>query len=93
MKVEAIPFAKFFSNKNTIYKNIMIVSKRARQIISSRYEEHLALTNIEDTDEIVALEEQEHDKEKSISIAMSELLNNDLEYRNVEDDKDEEGDK
>ena len=43
--------------------------------------------------EIVALEEQEYDKEKSISIAMSELLNNDLEYRNVEDDKDEEGDK
>ena len=93
MKVEAISFAKFFSNKNTIYKNIMIVSKRARQIISSRYEEHLALTNIEDTDEIVAMEEQDHDKEKSISIAMDELLTNDLEYRNIEDDKDEEGDK
>ena len=93
MNIKAVPLKKFFRNKESIYKNIMIVSKRARQIISSRYEEHLALTNIEDTDEIVALEEQDHDKQKSISIAMSELLNNDLEYRNIEDDKDEEGDK
>ena len=93
MNIKAVPLKKFFSNKESIYKNIMIVSKRARQIISSRYEEQLALTNIEDTDEIVALEEQDHDKDKSISIAMDELLNNDLEYRNIEDDKDEEGDK
>ena len=93
MNIKAVPLKKFFRNKESIYKNIMIVSKRARQIISSRYEEHLALTNIEDTDEIVTLEEQDHDKEKSISIAMSELLDNDLEYRNIEDDKDEEGDK
>ena len=93
MNIKAVPLKKFFRNKESIYKNIMIVSKRARQIISSRYEEHLALTNIEDTDEIVALEEQDHDKEKSISIAMSELLDNELEYRNIEDDKDEEGDK
>ena len=80
MNIKAVPLKKFFRNKESIYKNIMIVSKRARQIISSRYEEHLALTNIEDTDEIVAFEEQEHDKEKSISIAMSELLNNDNQY-------------
>ena len=63
MNIKAVPLKKFFRNKESIYKNIMIVSKRARQIISSRYEEHLALTNIEDTDEIIALEEQDHDKE------------------------------
>ena len=56
MKVEAIPFAKFFSNKNTIYKNIMIVSKRARQIIDSRYEKIAALNNIEDSDDIVEIQ-------------------------------------
>ena len=93
MKVKAVPLDKFHKNKENIYKNIMIVSKRARQIIHERYEEVVAMNNIEDTDEIVAFEEQDHDKEKSISIAMSELLDNQLEYRNIEDDKDEEGDK
>ena len=47
MKVESIPFGKFFSNKNTIYKNIMIVSNRARQIMDERYSKVESLKNIE----------------------------------------------
>ena len=40
------------------------------------------------------IEEKDFDQEKSISIAMNELLNNDLEYRDIEDEsKDNETDK
>ena len=94
MKIKAVPLDKFFKNKQSIYKNIMIVSKRARQIINSRYEKVAALNNIEDSDDIVEIEEKDFNQEKSISIAMNELLNNDLEYRDIEDEsKDDETDK
>jgi len=93
MKIKAVPLDKFFKNKESIYKNIMIVSKRARQIISSRYEKIAALSNIEDSDDIVEIQEQDLDQEKSISIAMDELLNNELEYRDIDDEtKDDETD-
>ena len=68
----------------------MIASKKARQIINERYEEMASLNNIEDTDEIVEFDNNiDHDKEKSISIAMDALLNNDLEFRNVQEDNEE----
>ena len=90
MKIKAVPFSQFFKNKESIYKNIMVVSKRARQIINERYQEMAALNNIEDTDEITEFENNiDHDQDKSISIAMDELLSNDLEYRNSKDDNEE----
>tara|TARA_Y100000590_G_C15356834_1_gene877323 strand:- start:234 stop:509 length:276 start_codon:yes stop_codon:yes gene_type:complete len=85
MKVEAIPFAKFFSNKNTIYKNIMIVSKRARQIIDKRYMKIEALKNIEDTEQLIEIEDDDLVKPKSISVAMNELIKKDLECSEVEE--------
>ena len=92
MKIKAIPFKKFFKNKENIYKNIMIMSKRSRQIISERYEKVAALNNIEDSDELVEFDSSiDHDQEKSISIAMDELLDDDLEFRSTKEDN-EEGD-
>ena len=90
MNIKAVPFSKFFKNKENIYKNIMILSKRARQIINERYEQMSALNNIEDSEELVEFDSNiDHDQEKSISIAMEELLNNDLEYRSIKEDNEE----
>ena len=92
MNIKAIPLEKFFKNKETIYKNIMIIAKRARQIINQRYEKMAAYNDIEDSDELIDIEEEELNQEKSISIAMDELLNNELEYRNLEQENDEKSD-
>ena len=92
MNIKAVPLEKFFKNKESIYKNIMIVSKRARQIINERYEEVAALNNIEDSDDIIEVQDQDYDQEKSISIAMDELLKNELEHRDFNDDKEDETD-
>ena len=92
MNIKAVPLDKFFKNKESIYKNIMIVSKRARQIINERYEEVAALNNIEDSDDIIEVQDQDYDQEKSISIAMDELLKNELEHRDFNDDKEDETD-
>ena len=90
MNIKAVPFSKFFKNKENIYKNIMILSKRSRQIINERYEEMSALNNIEDSEELVEFDNNiDHDQEKSISIAMEELLSNELEYRNAKEDDEE----
>ena len=92
MKVEPVPFRKFFKKKETIYKNIMLVAKRARQIIDERYIKIEAMQNIEDTEQLVELENEDFEQTKSISIAMDELLKNDIEYSDAlpEQDKNEE---
>ena len=65
MNVEAVSFKVFYKNKENIYKNIMLVSKRARQIVDQRYMEMEALLNIEDTEQLNEIE---------ISLANQNLL-------------------
>ena len=90
MDIKAVPLEKFFKNKESIYKNIMVVAGRARQIIDDRYKKISAMDDIEDTDELIEIEVEDFDQEKSISLAMDELINNELEYRNIEEDNSEE---
>ena len=92
MKVETVPFRKFFKNKETIYKNIMVVAKRARQIVDERYIKVESMQNIEDTEQLVEIEDQDFEQDKSISISMDELLNNKLKYSEALSE-DEENDK
>lgn len=89
MNVEAVSFKKFYKNKENIYKNIMLISKRSRQIIDQRFMEMEALLNIEDTEQLNEIDSDIVGKPKSISIAMDELLDNDLEYSSFSDDNDE----
>ena len=92
MDIKAVPLNKFFKNKESVYKNIMIVAARARQIVDERYEKVAAMDDIEDTDELIDLEVEDFNQDKSISIAMEELINNELEYRTLEEDNNEERD-
>ena len=52
MNVEAVSFKNFYKNKENIYKNIMLISKRSRQIIDKRFIEMESLLNIEDTEQL-----------------------------------------
>ena len=89
MKVEPVPFRKFFKNKETIYKNIMLVAKRARQIIDQRYVKIEAMNNIEDTEQLIEFENEDFEQPKSISLAMQDLLEDNIEYSNVSSEQDE----
>ena len=80
MNVEAVSFKKFYKNKENIYKNIMLVSKRARQLVDQRFMEMEALLNIEDTEQLNEIDSDIIGKPKSISVAMNELLDSELEY-------------
>ena len=85
MNVEAVSFKKFYKNKENIYKNIMLISKRSRQIIDQRFMEMEALLNIEDTEQLNEIDNDIIGKPKSIAIAMDELLDNELEYSSFSD--------
>tara|TARA_B100001175_G_scaffold293179_1_gene279488 strand:- start:466 stop:744 length:279 start_codon:yes stop_codon:yes gene_type:complete len=89
MNVEAVSFKNFYKNKENIYKNIMLVSRRARQIIDQRFMEMETLLNIEDTEQLIDIDNDIIGKPKSISIAMDELLDNDLEYSTFSDENEE----
>ena len=85
MDIRAISFKKFLKNKNDVYKNVNVVAKRARQIIDKRYMKIEALKNIEDTEQLIEIEDDDLAKPKSISIAMNELMEKDLECSEVEE--------
>ena len=93
MDIKAISFKDFLKNKEDVYKNINVVAKRARQIIDGRYEKVLALQNIEDTDQLEEIVDEDFDKQKSITKAMDEFLGDDLEtkqFQNVDDSSENE---
>ena len=91
MDVKAISFKDFLKNKKNLYKNINAAAKRARQINDFNYEKIAALQNIEHSDQLEELVvEEESVKEKSITKAMSEFLNDELDLKEIEDSVDEE---
>lgn len=91
MKIEAIKLKEFYKVSSCMYTNIMITAKRARQIIDSRYEKVMLEKNIEDTEQLESLVEEENfDMDKPISKAMNELLNGQIEWRKAET-QDEDG--
>ena len=63
MDIKAISFKQFLKNKDDLYKNINVVAKRARQIIDFRYDKVLALQNIEDTEQLEDVIDEDFDKD------------------------------
>ena len=55
MEIKAIQLKKFYKNSDSMYKNIIITSLRARQIIDERYEKVSQEENIEDSDQLESL--------------------------------------
>ena len=88
MDIKAISFKQFLKNKDDLYKNINVVAKRARQIIDDRYDKVVAMQNIEDTEQLEQFDDIDHDIEKPISIAMQELLSNELDWKYSSDEED-----
>ena len=89
MNIEAVKMNELLSNNNDIYKTVMIVANRARQIIDKRFLEQINLDEIEDSDELIDFSKEDFDKEKPIMKAYDEFLDNQLEW-NVKDSSDSE---
>ena len=91
MDIKAIQLKSFIEQTDSLYKNIMITSTRARQIISDRYQEFAVEEDIEDSDQLVELlDDIDYNIEKPITVATSEFMNEKLEWRKSEEELEEE---
>ena len=92
MNLETISIKNFLKKSDSIYKNIMIISKRARQIVDNRYEEHKIDEDIEDSEQLSEIEERDdidYNEPKPIVVALKEFMDNELDWR--ESDSNEDG--
>ena len=90
MEIKAIQLKKFVDNTDSIYKNIIITSTRARQIIDDRYQEFAIEEDIEDSDQLdELLDDIDYDVEKPITVATSEFMNKELEWKKTEEVEEE----
>jgi DNA-directed RNA polymerase subunit K/omega len=90
MNINAIPISVLFRDDEDLYEKIVVGALRQRQIIDSRSLQLEAFQDIEDTEQLEQFDDIDHDIEKPISIAMEELLSNDLEWRHTSDEKESE---
>ena len=91
MDIKAIKNKKYFKKSNEIYKNIMISSARARQIIDSRYQELVIEEDIESSDQLEELiEDQDFNLPKAIVLAAEEFMNEELDWRIPESESSDE---
>ncbi len=72
-----------------IYKTVVILAKRARQIIDQRVIPIEETDDVEDSIQIIEQEIVIEDIDKPMVIALEEYLNDELEWRMPEEDKPE----
>ena len=90
MNIDAIPISILFKDNEDLYEKVVVGAQRQRQIIDSRSLQLEAFQDIEDTEQLEQFDDIDHDIEKPISIAMEELLSDELEWRHSSDDKESE---
>ena len=91
MDIKAVQLKKYLKKSDSIYKNIMIISKRARQIVDDRYEMYKVEENIEDSDQLSVIEEiddVDYNQPKPIIVALKEFMDDDLDWKEAGLDED-----
>tara|TARA_B100000959_G_C14700126_1_gene508440 strand:+ start:175 stop:408 length:234 start_codon:yes stop_codon:yes gene_type:complete len=73
-----------------MYKNIIISALRARQIIDDRYEKLIIEEDIEDSEQLDAIEIEEenidYEEKKPITMAVDEFMNKEFDWRKADED-------
>ena len=85
MNVKAIPMSNLFNKCDDIYKGVVIVSKRAKQIIDQRVIPIEETDDLEDSIQIIEPEIVIEDIDKPMVVALEEYLNDELEWRKPEE--------
>ena len=89
MNVKAIPMSNLFDKCDDIYRIVVILAKRTRQIIDQRVIPIEDTDDVEDSIQIIEPEIVIEDIDKPMVVALEEYLNGELEWRKPEEDKPE----
>ena len=87
MNIDAIPISVLFKDNEDLYEKIVVGAQRQRQIIDSRSSQLEAFQDIEDTEQLDQFDDIDHDIDKPLSIAMEELLSNELDWKYPSDEE------
>ena len=91
MDIKAIQLKKYLKKSDSMYKNIIIASSRARQIIDERYQEFSVEEDIEDSDQLEALlDDVDYDIEKPITVSLNEFMNEELTWKKENEEENDE---
>ena len=89
MNVQAIPMSDLLNKCDDIYKNVIIVAKRSKQIIDERVIPIEENEDVEDSIQFIEPEIVIEDIDKPMVVALAEHLNGELEWRQPEKDESE----
>ena len=88
MNIKALHIRKLFNDNEDLYEKVVVASKKQRQIIESRALNYEAFQDIEDTEQLEQFDDIDHDIDKPISIAMEQLLSDELNWKYTSEDED-----
>tara|TARA_Y100001968_G_C19005376_1_gene547933 strand:- start:5 stop:286 length:282 start_codon:yes stop_codon:yes gene_type:complete len=85
MNVKALPMSELLKECDDIYTTAMIIAQRSKQIIDHNITPIEEIDEVEDSMDLVEPEITIDDSEKPMVQALTEYLNNELEWRHKED--------
>ena len=86
MNVKAIHMSDLFDKCDDIYTSVMIVAKRAKQIIDNSVIQIDENEDVEDSFQFTEREIIVEDEDKPMVVALEEHLNGELEWRRPDED-------
>ena len=92
MNIEAVKMNELLSEENDIYKTIMIVANRARQIIDERYIEQVDLEDIEDSEQLIELSKEDFDKELTFETEYTFSIGQNIQFKDFNKEQEVEAD-
>tara|TARA_Y100001970_G_scaffold271519_1_gene367044 strand:- start:2085 stop:2381 length:297 start_codon:yes stop_codon:yes gene_type:complete len=97
MAIEPISFKKLLTKTDDIYESVVVVSKRAKQILQERVLKQIIEENTEFSEdegvlsEPIRREDIDFDKEEKVSsIALDEYLKGNINWKHAEESLDKE---
>lgn len=92
MSLEPLSIKEMESQSQDIYETVVVMSKRAKQVLSDRIVEDVIESNDEAEmgvyDELVEVNPEEYDElEKPTTVSVNEFIEGDLEWKNEQEDE------
>ena len=85
MNISGISISKLFKKDEDLYEKIVVAARRQRQITESRSIQLEAFQDIEDTEQLEEFDDVDHNIDKPLVVAMTELFDDELDWKYPEE--------
>ena len=85
MNISGISISRLFKKDEDLYEKIVVAARRQRQITESRSIQLEAFQDIEDTEQLEEFDDVDHNIDKPLVVAMTELFDDELDWKYPEE--------